>query len=235
LSRGSAAASRKGDGDLREWLRQRLRKEIHVQPSPLEQPGRRFILCVGATGVGKTTTIAKLAARASLELGRRASILTFDTYRVGSVEQLSRFAQLIGLPFEVVHDTTSFCDALLAHPSELVFVDTASLPPSDHAWSRRVLDCLSSAPDVPVDVLIVAPAMISGEDAERLVSVYQAPAATAMVITKLDEFGRAGGAVQAAVNAKLPIAYLCRGPRVPEDLETPTADEVLDIVLPERP
>ena len=233
LARGGAAAARKGADELNSWLRGRLGKELKVMADPLEQQGRRIILCVGPTGVGKTTTIAKLAARAQFELGKSVLILTVDTYRVGSVAQIQRFASLMGAPFAVASGVSDFCDAMVKHPADVVFIDSASLPPTDAEATRRVTDILQASPGVPVDTLLVLPGMIRGRDAERIARRYQSPKPTGLVISKLDEVERAGGALHASIQMNIPIVYLSGGPRVPEDIETATADGVLDRVFPE--
>lgn len=233
LSRGATAAARKGDGALQAWLRSRLGREISIRPDPLVQPGRRIVMCVGPTGAGKTTTIAKLAARAQFELGKEILLLTMDTYRVGSIAQIERFASLMGAPFAVASEVSQFCDAMMKYPAEVVFIDTASLPPSDSESSRRVTDILAAAPGVPVETLLVLPAMMRGRDAEHVARMYRTPKPTGLVITKLDEIDRAGGVLHACINAELPVAYLSSGPRVPEDIEPATVDGVLQGVFPE--
>ncbi len=235
LARGGATAARKGNDALRAWLRNRVAKEIAVAPDPLEQQGRRIVMCVGPTGVGKTTTIAKLAARAHLEMGRQILLLTLDTYRVGSVPQIERFANLMGAPFRVLREPADFCDAMLEHPADVVFVDTASRPPTDGDSARRVAGILDAAPDLPLDILLVLPAMTQGRDAERIARSYRLPKPTGLVISKLDETDRAGGALHANIHAGLPVVYLSTGPRVPEDLEAATVGGVLDTVFPEQP
>ena len=229
----SAGASRLPVGsDLRRWLRQRIAERIRILPSPIEQPGPRIIACVGPTGVGKTTTIAKLAARAHLELGRSAAIVSLDSFRVGSAEQMKRFAELIGIHVDLAQDRDSFRRLLGARRAELTFVDTASLPASDALASRTLSECLAAADDRPRDVLLVVPAGIHPHDAERLVASYAHTALTAVVVTKLDEAGQFGGALHAVLPSALPLAYLCHGPRVPEDIQSATVQAVLDAALP---
>ncbi len=233
LSRGGTSAVHKGPDALKAWLRKKLTRELTISTDPLTKPGKRIVMCVGPTGVGKTTTIAKLAARAQFELGKSILLMTTDTYRVGSVAQIQRFAHLMGAPFAVASGVTQFCDAMMRYPSDIVFIDTASLPPSDIASAERVREIVDAAPDVPTETLLVLPAMIRGRDAEQIARSYQTPKPTGLVISKLDEIDRAGGALHASINADLPIVYLSAGPRVPEDIESATVDSVLDTVFPE--
>jgi len=232
LSRGAASARSKDDRGLRLWLRERITQRVSLLPSPIEQQGKRVILCVGPTGVGKTTTVAKLAALSHLELGRSVSIISLDTFRVGSVEQIRRFAELIGVRFSVGQDPAGIRQSIAAARTDVVLIDTASLPPDDTASRARVQACVGADPSATIDVLLVMPAMTPGSDAERLARVYGTPKPTGLVITKLDETDRSGGVLHAAAVGGIPVAYLSRGPKVPEDIEPATVEGFLDVVLP---
>jgi flagellar biosynthesis protein FlhF len=230
---GQAARVPKADSTvLINFLRKKLAERVQTAPSPIEAPGRRIIACVGPTGVGKTTSLAKLAARASLELGRSVSVISLDTFRVGAVEQMRRFVELIGVPFDVARDRASFAQAVAQRRADLVLVDTAGVSSADNASMQRLSDCLSAVTDRPIDILLVVQAAIRARDAERLRGVYRTPAPTGLIITKLDETDQAGGALHTALDHPLPVTYLCDGPRVPEDLHEATVDMLLDAVLP---
>jgi flagellar biosynthesis protein FlhF len=232
LAKGALRASRINPAGLRELLRERLASRLQTTASPIELPGPRIITCIGPTGAGKTTTIAKLAARAHLELNKTVSVITLDTYRVGAVEQMRRFVDLIGIPLDVVRDRSQFSQALTQRRADLVLVDTAGVSASDSAGMKRLVDCLDAAGDRAVDVLLVVQAAIRARDVERLKMLYRAPAPTGLVVTKLDETSQAGGAVHAALDEPLPLAYLCDGPKVPEDVHDASIEALVDAVLP---
>jgi flagellar biosynthesis protein FlhF len=230
---GQAARVPKADSTvLINFLRKKLSERIDVAPSAIEKPGRRIIACVGPTGVGKTTSLAKLAARASLELGRSVSVISLDTFRVGAVEQMRRFVELIGVPFDVARDRAGFAQAVAQRRADLTLVDTAGVSTADNGSMQRLSDCLSAVTDRPIDILLVVQAAIRARDAERLRGVYRSPAPTGLIITKLDETDQAGGALHTALDHPLPVTYLCDGPRVPEDLHEASAEMLLDAVLP---
>jgi flagellar biosynthesis protein FlhF len=230
---GQAARVPKADSTLLiNFLRKKLTERIDVAPSPIEQPGRRIIACIGPTGVGKTTSLAKLAARASLELGRSVAVISLDTFRVGAVEQMRRFVELIGVPFDVVRDRAGFAQAVAQRRADLTLIDTAGVSTADNGSMQRLTECLSAVTDRPIDVLLVVQAAIRARDAERLRGVYRSPTPTGLIITKLDETDQAGGALHTALEHPLPITYLCDGPRVPEDLHDASAEMLLDAVLP---
>ncbi len=233
LANGASRVSRSEPHALQVFLRRRLAERLEIMPSPIERPGPRLIACIGPTGVGKTTTLAKLAARAHLELGRTVSVITLDTFRVGAVEQMRRFVELIGVPLDVARDRASFGQAIAQRRADITLVDTAGVCTADNAGMQRLAECLGSATDRAVDVLLVVQASVRARDVERLRTVYRDPRPSGLVITKLDETDQAGGATHAAIDSEpLPVAYLCDGPRVPEDIHDATVDMLLDAVLP---
>ena len=227
-----APRGKTGGAALRTWVRGEVHGRIRTLPSPIEQPGLRLIACVGPTGVGKTTTLAKLAARAYLELGRSVAIISLDTFRVGAVEQMKRFAQLIGLPFETAQDASAFARAVAASREDIVLVDTPSRAPADMASLKRLVECLRGVTGREVDVLLTIPASIRSRDAERVAECYQDCGITGVCITKLDETDQIGGALHGALAHGTPLAYLCAGPRVPEDLEDASADSITERLIP---
>ena len=232
LSSNIAKAMKDGGVTMDEVLRSRLEKRATCAEIVFREGQKRLVACVGPTGVGKTTTLAKLAAHAALEKGLPTAIITLDTFRVGAIEQMKRFASLIDVPFFVAHDEASLLNALRACP-DVVFVDTPSRGPKDEAAMSRLSLCLDSvASDYERDVLLAIPAHMRASDTQDLVRSYSRVAPTACVLTKLDETRRPGGAVAGAIAARLDIAFLSRGPKVPEDLQRATPNDVALAVLP---
>jgi len=229
LATGSSRFARQGADALRQWLRSRVISRVALLPSPIVKPGPRIIACVGAAGVGKTTTLAKLAARAHLDLGRSVTLLTLDTFRVGAVEHTRRYAQLMGLNFEVAHDVASFASALACTSDELILVDTPSRASNEAL--ERLVSCLRAAGDREVCVLLTVAASSRARDIDRIASDYSACAPAGLVITKLDETDQVGGALSAALRDSLPFAYLCQGPRVPEDIQDASAEAIADLAF----
>ncbi len=232
LALGAPKGARVSPEAIRAHVRERIAEMLTLMPSPIEQPGPRMILCVGPTGVGKTTTIAKLAARAYLDLQRSVSIVTLDTFRVGSVDQMRRFAELIGVPFDVAYNGAGFAQSVARRQAEVVLVDTASLPPTHAKSASRLIECLQAVTSMAVDVLLVLPAAIHPRDAERIAAAYTNPAPTGLVITKMDETDQVGGVLHAALPGQIPVAYLCSGPRVPEDIQNASVEALIETVVP---
>ncbi len=232
LSTGVAKAMKDSSVSIEELLRTRLEKRVGCTEITFREGQKRLIACVGPTGVGKTTTLAKLAAHSALEKGLPTAIITLDTFRVGAIEQMKRFASLIDVPFFVAHDEASLLNALRSCP-DIVLVDTPSRGPKDEAAMSRLCLCLDSvAGDYERDVLLAIPAHMRASDTQDLVRSYGRVSPTACVLTKLDETRRPGGAVSGAIAAHLDIAFLSNGPKVPEDLLRATPNDVALAVLP---
>ncbi len=231
LANGAAKHAKKGKAQLTEFLRGRLAERIGVSGGLLQNPRRTMIACMGPTGAGKTTTLAKLAARARLDLGRSVGVISLDTFRVGAVEQWQRYAALMGIPFQAASDRSSFRRALAEISADIVLVDTAGRSTPTSSWVLP--ECLTGLPeDIVKHALLVLPAWLRASDVTRILSLYEAPQPTELVITKLDETIEAGGVMHAALPESIPIAYLCNGPRVPEDIREASVEAVVDAVLP---
>jgi flagellar biosynthesis protein FlhF len=231
LANGAAKHAKKGKAPLTDFLRGRLAERVRVSGSLMQNPQRTLIACMGPTGAGKTTTLAKLAARARLDLGRSVGVISLDTFRVGAVEQWQRYAALMGIPFQVASDRGSFRRALAEITADIVLVDTAGRSTPASSWVLP--DCLAGiSEEMTKHALLTLPAWLRASDVNRIAGLYEVPAPTEVVITKLDETVEAGGVMHAALPENIPIAYLCNGPRVPEDIREASVEAVVDAVLP---
>jgi flagellar biosynthesis protein FlhF len=229
LADGAPRSSRKQPEALNAFITARIAERLMLSPSLIARSGKQLIACVGPTGAGTTTTLAKLAARARLDLRRTVGVISLDSFRVGATEQWQRYARLMGLPFHVAGDGHGFGRALAEMRSEIVLVDTAGRTGADNA--SPLAGSVEQVTERAVHVLLVIPAWMRGPDVERLSATYASPKPSAIVVTKLDEAGRMGGALHAALPNQTPLAYLCDGPRVPEDIDEASPDAVLHWLL----
>lgn len=235
LASGATRAAKGGRAALAAWLRQRVASRLAVQPGLIARPVRQLIAVVGTAGVGKTTTLAKLAARARLDLGRSVAVISLDHYRVGAVEQWQRYATLLGVPFRAPRDPHEFERALGEVHADLVLVDTPGRSQADEDDDWLLGACLEKNRTHHAGVQLVLPAWLRASDAERVASSYEDCSPTGVIVTKLDEAEVVGGPLHAALPRRLPLTYLCDGPRVPEDLHDATAATVLSALFPEEP
>lgn len=191
---------------------------------PLEEGG--VIALVGPTGVGKTTTIAKLAARyAAMHSARDVALVTTDTFRIGGREQLATYGRLLGMPvFEAGGEQSlpELLDRLADYP--LVLVDTAGLGQRDRALAAQ-FNWMSAARRLRS--WLVLPANAQGEDLDEVVRRFRCAAPEGAILTKLDETGRLGAALSVAVRHRLPLGYITDGQRVPEDIHRAEAHRLV--------
>lgn len=233
LATGSHRSARQGSSFLREWLCSRISDRLATAPGLITRPGRQLIACIGPSGAGKTTTLAKLAARAKLEHGRSVGILSLDTYRVGAIEQWQRYAQLLGVPFAIARSVEEFDATAKSSMCDLLLVDTAGRASGDPNATWLLPQCLREVTRHQVHSLLVLPAWLRARDAEQVAAVYADTPPSGAIITKVDETMRRGGALQATIANALPLAYVCDGPRVPEDIRDANPDTMLRGLLTE--
>jgi flagellar biosynthesis protein FlhF len=184
------------------------------------------VAMVGPTGVGKTTLIAKLAARWVMQHGPRSiALISADCVRIGAQEQIHTLGRLLGAPAYAIEGVHELPD-LLAHLTErrLILIDTAGLSQRDSRLPGE-LAALAANPKLEVSLVLSAAAQagVIEETMERF-----APAqATSCVLTKLDESTSLGGAISMLIRSGLPLAYVCDGQRIPEDLSPARAHQMI--------
>lgn len=181
-------------------------------------PGtRRIVALVGPTGVGKTTTIAKLAANFHLREKQRVGLITVDTYRIAAVDQLQTYADIIDLPMEVVA-TPREMRAAIARLSDLdlILMDTAGRSPHDDLRIQELKSMLNEARADEVHVVLsgVASTASMKQAADRFAEI----GASSLLLTKLDETAGLGNILPVLRSSKLPISYITNGQNVPEDI-----------------
>lgn len=176
---------------------------------------------IGSTGVGKTTTIAKLAAHIALRARRRVELITLDTYRIAAVQQLRTYAEIISAGCHVARSVAEL-DALMRRFAKqaTVLIDTTGRSPHDLADQIEFADYLREQRSVLK--ALVLPATNHPDEAQLALNKFALYGVNRLVLTKLDETVQPGAAVSVAVTAGLPLLYLCAGQRVPEDLERAT-------------
>lgn len=235
LTRSLAARLPRGldSQGMNKWLRAVLIRNLAAwnTPDSLWQQGGIWAL-VGPTGAGKTTTLAKLASRAVDALGaHQVALITLDTYRIGAYEQTRTYADLLGVELVRVNAAEEFLPALnrIAH-KKLVLLDTPGLSPRD----ERIAGFQKQLAAAAARQLLVLPAGIQGPVVETMLTAYGGPLLTACILTKLDEGGLTGPAIDGLIRHHLPVACLTSGQRVPEDLFPAQAQVLIDRTLRAR-
>ncbi len=201
---------------------------------PLKEGG--VIALLGPTGVGKTTTVAKLAARAAMEYGPEdVALVTTDTYRIGAHEQLSIYGRIMGCAVRVAKNSDELADVLyqLRH-RHLVLVDTAGMGQRDVRLSEQ-LDTLMHDSGEIISSYLVMPATAQRQVLQETLDHFKRIPLAGCILTKLDESLSVGEFISVAIHNSLPVSYVANGQRVPEDIVlaqpkylVAKADELLD-------
>jgi flagellar biosynthesis protein FlhF len=215
----------------RARLAQLLEAELRVS-GPIDiQPGAgRVVALVGPTGVGKTTTIAKLAANFRLRENRRVGLITVDTYRIAAVEQLRTYADIIDLPMEVVSTPREMREAVQRMRTfDLVLMDTAGRSPRDEVKIQELRAMLAEA--TPDEVHLVLSAASGARALGAAAEKFAAVGVTSMLITKLDEATGLGNLLSLARTCDLPFSYLTDGQNVPDDIAVAQSKRLAQLVL----
>ncbi|HEX4896518.1 MAG TPA: flagellar biosynthesis protein FlhF [Solimonas sp.] len=203
-----------------------LARRIAIAETDAVLKGGVFAL-VGPTGVGKTTTIAKLAARWAAHHGTRdLALVTTDHYRVGAQEQLFTYGRLLGAPVHTAANGAEL-NAVLAKLADrkLVLIDTAGMAPRDQQLAAQFAELKSVRRSIRTWLVLNATTQAS--DLEDILRRFSPASPQGAVLTKMDEATRIGGALSALIRHRLPLAYLCDGQRVPEDLHIAQADQLV--------
>jgi flagellar biosynthesis protein FlhF len=197
---------------------------------PFNEPHSRVIALVGPTGVGKTTTLAKLAAKHSIEYGEDVALVTIDTYRIGAVDQLQTYARIMGLPLEVVMSPADLKAAISKHKHrDLVLIDTVGRSHRSEEHLREMKTFFDTAEGIETHLVISA--TIAADVQREVVDRFAIFSPARLIITKLDEASSSGILVNLPLQSGLPISCFTAGQNVPNDLRIASAKEIAAIVV----
>lgn len=199
-----------------------------VEPWTFEN-GQGIAVFIGPTGVGKTTTIAKLAANFALVAGKKVGVITTDTYRIAAVEQLKTYADIIGIPLEVAFSPKELTAAIAKmHDRDLILIDTAGRSPNNQL---HINELRSYFHDVKVEVHLVVSATTKECDVPKLVEVFGEIPIDRVIITKLDETTTYGVILHVSKLANAPISFVTTGQGVPDDIEVADGYQIAKLIL----
>jgi flagellar biosynthesis protein FlhF len=202
--------------DEHAWAAGVLERNLHTgeEDAALEDQGGVYAL-IGSTGVGKTTSTAKLAAAFATKHGAsNLGLITLDAYRLGAHEQLRAYGRILGVPVHTAHDRTALEDLLeLLSAKKMVLIDTAGVAQRD-TRTRELLEMLGHR---SIRKLLVVNAAVQGETIDDVMISYHAAACKGIVLSKLDEAVKLGPALDALIRHKLKVVAVANGQRVPED------------------
>jgi flagellar biosynthesis protein FlhF len=198
----------------------------------LKKSSPRIIALVGPTGVGKTTTTAKLAAMYALNRGNKVALITMDIFRVGAVEQLKTYSKIMGIPLDVASTPKELERAVERHSDcDLILVDTAGRSHKDTEKLEEMKGYLQSS--IQSEIFLCLSATTKDRELEEILNRFSIFPISKVVFTKLDESESFGCIVNLLIKANLQIAYFTTGQRVPEDIEVATSERLAELILRE--
>lgn len=216
------------DDDLNK-VKQYIKNSIGVSNVRLQDN----IVLVGPTGVGKTTTIAKLAGKLSLIEKKKVGLITIDTYRIGAVEQLSTYADIMNIPFKVILSPKEMEDALEEMKNcDVILIDTTGRSSKN---KMQIAELNSFIQKVGTNnIHLVVSCTTKNKDVKAIIDGYNITNFNNIIITKLDETSTYGSILNILNYANKPLSFVTTGQNVPDDIKTMTNEEITNLILGEE-
>lgn len=193
-------------------------------------PRPKIVVFVGPTGVGKTTTLAKLAAINSIKKKKKVALVTLDTYRIAAVEQLKVYAKIMGLPVHVAGSPEEFGKLVDGIKGvDLILVDTAGRGQKEKAHMDELHRIFKRG--LSMETHLVLSATAKEKDTIDVIRRYRQMPIDRLIFTKIDETTTYGGIFNALIASGRPLSYLTTGQRVPEDIEPATSERIADLIV----
>jgi len=220
---------------VNNFFRLILRRIIPIKyEQPIRKHQRKVMMMVGPTGVGKTTTIAKLAARYAYKLNENntVGIITLDSFRVGAIEQLKAYTNIMRLPLEVVKKPDDLVEAILRlKHCNYILIDTAGSSQYDMDKIDLINQYQTRVEDIPIEKVLVLPANVKQSDLQDIYANYSKLGIDALTFTKLDETKTFGNLISFAHKTKKSISYFSVGQNVPDDLIVSDSSFLIDCFM----
>jgi len=232
LAKQAEQMMRKQPGTSAAEVLEHLVLEQLGRPEPIlhKKFTQKVILVLGPTGVGKTTTIVKLAADFSVKQKKKVGIINTDTFRIGAQEQLQTYADILGIPLAVVYWADELEGALgNMSDRDIIFVDTAGKKPGDAQHKEDLLEIVRILR--PEDILLCLSATTGFASVKEMIDTYGYVDDYRLMITKTDETKYRGPLLNISWYAKKPLAYVTTGQNVPDDIEVVNVEAIAKAIV----
>ncbi|HML87001.1 MAG TPA: flagellar biosynthesis protein FlhF [Methylomusa anaerophila] len=225
----NSLVSNKNNG--RKLLIERIMSYLqNIDGITIPPAGKKIVAFIGPTGVGKTTTIAKLAANFAIKEGYKVALVTADTYRIAAVEQLKTYADIIGIPLEIVYTPDDLKAALYRHgDKQLVLIDTAGRSPGNSQQLEELKELL--AVDSCIETHLVLSANTKYKDAVEIVNKFSLCSPQKFLFTKIDESSNLGTILNLLYHFPTALSYITTGQNVPTDIELVDSNCLANMIL----
>lgn len=230
---------------LKEHLRKKLislcktAPQISLNDEPDNgQPGAagvkmpKLVAFVGTTGVGKTTTLAKIATNLVLKAKKKAMLLTIDTYRVAATYQISTYADIIGVPYEIIYKESDFLPCIMKHQDvDVILIDTAGRSQRNNLEVLELRKFLYPGNNIDIEIFLVISSTIKYRDMQDIIKNFGKVNFNKLIFTKTDETTTWGPILSLASEADKPIIYISNGQNVPDDIMAAEAGYVVKKII----
>lgn len=201
-----------------------------VRLADLEAGGRRICALVGPTGMGKTTTLAKLASREIFDNRRSVGFVTLDTFRIGAVEQLRTYANILNSPVEVARSSEELTDKIGRMGNiDTIFIDTVGISPRDQTMMSKLQSFFGTGVSIEPHLVLSASTRLS--DLNEMTNRFKSLLIKSIIVSKIDEVNSLGNIYSFVCKERPPLSYFTTGQNVPDDIEEATRERVADMVL----
>ncbi len=230
VKRNVSSEDMKDKYKIEKTLRELIKSRIVVS-GPIDRGKRKKVLMfVGPTGVGKTTTMAKLGAILSLRQGLKVSFITIDNYRIAATEQLKKYAEIMQIPIHVVTDPAEFKEIVENEKADIIMVDTSG---RSHRNDLKIAEIKNFADNCTCEIekILCVSANTKRSDLAEVFKAYDILHIDNVIITKVDETSYIGNVISVADNYNKPISYITNGQEVPNDIAIAEPDMMVNMIL----
>ena len=198
-----------------------------------EDKERKIEILIGPTGVGKTTTIAKLAGRKALLEKKKVGLITIDTYRIGAVEQLKTYSDIMNIPFKVVYSIKEMDEALeKLKDCDSIFIDTTGRSAKNTMQISELRAYINKIPNKLIHLVISS--TIKNKDIKVILQGYGVIDFDSIIVTKLDETSNYEILIDALIDGNKPISYMTLGQSVPDDIKKVSKNFIIDLIVGDK-
>ncbi|MGJ9381427.1 flagellar biosynthesis protein FlhF [Salipaludibacillus sp. CF4.18] len=220
----------KKQNDIKEWLESELRALTSEASFGEFKYDKKYLNVVGPTGVGKTTTLAKIAARAVLQEKKKVAFVTTDTFRIAAIEQLKTYAKILNVPVEVAYSMEDFKEALTRLKDyDFILIDSAGRNYRNAVYVEQLNEIIDFNEETETHLVLAVTSKY--RDMKKILEQFKLIKVDKLIFTKLDETETLGAMVNIIADSKIGSSYLTTGQNVPDDIEEATQENILERLI----